>query len=111
MTDKIIALSTCGSADEAERLARLLVDRRLAACVNILAPVRSIYRWEGKVEDVAEWLLFIKTSLSRFEELSETVRAAHSYQLPEIVALPLIAGFPAYLDWLEEETRGHGNDE
>jgi periplasmic divalent cation tolerance protein len=104
MTDKIVVLSTCGSPEEAERLARLLVDRRLAACVNIVTPVRSIYRWQGAVEDAAEWLLLIKTSRARFEELSETLRAAHSYEVPEILALPAVAGSHSYLDWIGRET-------
>jgi periplasmic divalent cation tolerance protein len=104
MTDKIVIFSTCGSPEEAERLARLLVERRLAACVNILPPVRSIYRWQGKMEDAAEWMLMIKTQRARFEELSEALRAAHSYEVPEILALPVIAGSPAYLDWISTET-------
>jgi periplasmic divalent cation tolerance protein len=104
MTDKIVVFCTCGSPEEAETLARMLVERRLAACVNIVPSLRSIYRWQGKIEDAAEWLLLIKTSRARFEELSETLRAAHSYQVPEILALPAIAGSPDYLAWIEKET-------
>ncbi len=104
MTDKIVVFCACGSADEAESIARLLVERRLAACVNIVSPVRSIYRWQGKIEDAAEWLLLIKTSTPRFAQLSDALRAAHSYEVPEIVALPVIDGSPAYLEWLAKET-------
>jgi periplasmic divalent cation tolerance protein len=104
MTDKIVIFNTCASSEEAARLARMLVERRLAACVNILPPIRSIYRWQGKIEDATEWLLIIKTSRPRFEELSEALRAAHSYDVPEILALPIVAGSPAYLDWLSTET-------
>jgi periplasmic divalent cation tolerance protein len=104
MTDKIVLFTTCRSPDEAERLARMVVERRLAACVNILPPVRSIYRWRGKIEESAESLLLIKTSRPRFDELSEALRAAHSYEVPEILALPVVAGSPGYLDWLEKET-------
>ena len=104
MTDKIVLFTTCGSPEEAERLARMVVERRLAACVNILPPVRSIYRWRGNIEESAESLLLIKTSRPRFDKLSEALRAAHSYEVPEILALPVIAGSPEYLDWLEKET-------
>ena len=104
MTDKIVVFSTCGSAEEAGRIAHLLVERRLAACVNILPPIQSIYRWQGKIEDAQEWLLLIKTAQSRFEELSEALLAAHSYELPEILALPVLAGARAYLDWLTSQT-------
>ncbi|MCU1257137.1 MAG: CutA1 divalent ion tolerance protein [Bryobacterales bacterium] len=104
MTDKIVLFTTCGSPEEAERLARMVVERRLAACVNILPPVRSIYRWRGTIEESAESLLLIKTSRPRFDELSAALRAAHSYEVPEILALPVVAGSPDYLAWLEKET-------
>ncbi len=104
MTDKIVVISTCGSPEEAERLARLLVERRLAACVNILPPVRSVYRWQGKLEDTSEWMLLIKTAESRFPQISETLLAAHSYEVPEIIALPVLAGSAPYLNWLATET-------
>lgn len=104
MTDKIVLFTTCGSPDEAERLARMVVERRLAACVNILPPIRSIYRWRGNIEESAESLLLIKTSRPRFDELSEALRSAHSYEVPEILALPVVAGSPDYLDWLEKQT-------
>jgi periplasmic divalent cation tolerance protein len=107
MTEKIVILSTCGSETEAHNLARLLVDARLAACVNVigggvLGGVRSFYRWQGKVESSAEWLLMIKTSRDRFAQVRAAIEEAHSYEVPEIVALPIVEGAPAYLSWMDE---------
>jgi len=95
----------CGSEEEATKIAHALVDERLAACVNIVSPIRSIYRWEGKVRDEREWLLIIKTQRTRFEDLEKKVRSLHSYHVPEIVSLPIIEGHKPYLSWLEEMTR------
>jgi periplasmic divalent cation tolerance protein len=103
MTDKIVVMSTCGSAEEAQRLARELVAQRAAACVNIVAPVRSIYRWKGNIEEAEEWLLIVKTIRSSFDRLRTILEAAHSYELPEVLAIPVIAGSPNYLAWLEAE--------
>lgn len=100
MTDKIVVLSTCGSAAEAERLARELISKNAAACVNIVAPVRSIYRWKGEIEEASEWLLIAKTDRPSFENLRAVLEAAHSYELPEVLALPVIAGSPNYLAWI-----------
>ena len=105
MTDKIVVLSTCASADEAERIARRLIDERLAACVNVISPVRSFYRWKGAVEDFAEWLLIIKSSRELFPTLSAALESAHSYELPEIIAIPIVEGSPNYLSWIERELR------
>jgi periplasmic divalent cation tolerance protein len=103
MTDKIVVLVTCGSAKEARKIARALVERRLAACGNILeAPVRSIYRWKGKVESAKEHLLIIKTSRQRFAALRDTVKRLHSYDVPEIIALPIADGSAEYLTWIRE---------
>ncbi len=104
MTDRIVVLSTCGSSEEAERIARALVERRLAACVNIVPGVQSVYRWQGAVEQVAELLLVIKTRRERFAELRDALRALHSYEVPECIALSSEAGAPAYLDWIAAET-------
>ena len=104
MTDKILVFSTCGSAQEAAQIARALVERRLAACVSILAPVQSVYHWKGAIEESAEWLLLIKTRRELFGPLEEALRALHSYEVPEIVALPIVAGSPAYFDWIDAET-------
>src|SRR6267154_5573502 len=103
MTDKIVVLNTCGSAEEAARLARELVDRKLAACVTIVSPVRSFYRWKGLVTDTAEWLLVIKTSRALFERLRVELKSSHSYELPEILALPVIEGSANYLSWIDGE--------
>ncbi len=82
------------------RIARLLVERQVAACINLVPQIRSIYRWQGKVEDSTEWLLIIKTSQARFQSLREALAAAHSYEIPEILALPVVDGSPEYLSWL-----------
>jgi len=106
MTNNIVVLSTCGSAAEAERIARQLVEARLAACVNVIMQIRSFYWWKGKVEDSAEYLLVIKTSRDLFEPLRGLLESAHSYELPEVLALPVVAGSPNYLAWLEGELTG-----
>jgi periplasmic divalent cation tolerance protein len=103
MTDKIVVLNTCGSAEEAEQLARGLVDRKLAACVNVISPVRSFYRWNGEVANAEEWLLVIKTSRALFERLRSALESAHSYELPEILALPVTEGSANYLSWIDNE--------
>jgi periplasmic divalent cation tolerance protein len=106
MTDKIVVFSTCSSEEEAERLARLLVEARLAACVNVVPGARSYYRWQGAVESSAELLLVIKSTRERFEALREALEKAHSYEVPEIVALAVVDGSRNYLSWLEESVRG-----
>ena len=103
MTNNIVVLSTCSSAEEAERIARQLLEARLAACVNVIMQIRSFYRWKGRVEDSAEYLLVIKTSRDLFEQLRSVLESAHSYELPEVLALPVVAGSPNYLAWLEGE--------
>ena len=100
MTDKRIVLSTAGSEDEARKIARHLVGQQLAACVNIVPYVESIYRWQGKVESSREWLLIIKTSAERFPAVRDALRELHSYDLPECVAINIEDGSPEYLDWL-----------
>src|ERR1700737_4177423 len=96
----IVVFITTANSEEAARLAKMLVERRLAACVQILPEMESIYRWQGKVERQKEILLIAKTTNSRFAELERKVRAVHSFETPEIVALPLAAGSPPYLEWL-----------
>jgi len=103
MTDKIVVLNTCDSAEEAERLARSLVEQHLAACVTVVSPVRSFYRWNSAVTDAAEWLLVIKSSRALFDRLRAAVEAAHSYEIPELIALPIVEGSPNYLSWLGQE--------
>ena len=104
MTDKIVVLSTCGSAEEAGRVARRLVDTRTAACVNIIPGVRSVYRWKGAVEEADEWVLIIKTRRDLLERLTCELRSVHSYELPEVLAIPVVDGLQQYLAWLDEET-------
>ena len=89
----------------AERLAEHLIAERVAACVNILAPCRSVYRWQGAVERAEEHPLLIKTTAERYAALEQAIRAAHPYELPEIVAVPIERGLAPYLDWVESETR------
>jgi periplasmic divalent cation tolerance protein len=105
VSDPIVVLVTCGSEEEASKIGRSLVEEHLAACVNIISPVRSIYRWEGKVCDEKEWLLIIKTRSQRFEVLEKRIKALHSYSVPEIISLPIQEGAASYLDWLTEMTK------
>ncbi len=104
MTDAMVVLVTCGSEDEALKIARALVDERLAACANLVSPIRSIYRWEGKICDEREWLLIIKTQRGKYQKLDERVRSLHSYSVPEIIAIPITEGSSSYLRWIEEMT-------
>jgi len=103
MTDKIVVLTNCGSADEAERIARSLVEKRLAACVNVMPAVRSFYRWKGVIEDEQESLLVIKSSRALFDELRAEIEKLHSYEVPEVIAVPIVDGSEGYLEWLERE--------
>jgi len=98
-----VALSTAPDADTAARIARALVEERLAACVNLVPAVRSIYRWRDRIEDAAEVLLVIKTRAERVEALAARLRALHPYELPELVALPVADGLAPYLDWVAAE--------
>lgn len=99
-TDARIILSTAGTREEADRLANTLVERRLAACVNVVGPVASTYRWQGKVERADEFLLLIKTTAARFPEVTAAIKELHSYELPECVELAVTAGSDAYLAWI-----------
>jgi periplasmic divalent cation tolerance protein len=105
MTEKIVVLSACGSEEEAVRIAKRLVEDHLAACVSLIPRIRSIYRWQGKVEDAAEWMLLIKTSRERYNALATVLEAAHSYELPEVLALPIIEGSANYLAWFDSELK------
>ncbi len=95
-----VVLTTCPDADSADRLAEMVVARNLAACVNIQPQVRSIYRWQGNVERAAEHLLLIKTTAARYDELECLIRANHPYELPEVIAVPIVAGSSDYLGWI-----------
>ncbi|MDI7275125.1 MAG: divalent-cation tolerance protein CutA [Anaerolineae bacterium] len=103
-----VLLVTAGSQEEALRLAQALVGERLAACVNIVGPIRSIYRWQGKIEDAAEHLLFAKTREDLVARLAERVKEIHSYQVPEVLSVPVEYGWPPYLAWVEAETAPTG---
>lgn len=105
MTDARIVLTTAGSPQEAEKIARTLVERRLAACVNIVPQIQSVYRWKDKVEQETEWLLIIKTRLNAFEPVRDAIKELHSYELPECIMLEVKQGSKAYLNWIEENTR------
>lgn len=101
MTNKIVVLVTCRSSKEAQRIGRALVERKLVACANILqAPVHSIYRWKGKVDVATEVLLILKSSRLRFDAIDSAIRKMHSYDVPEIITLPIAAGARSYLDWI-----------
>ena len=102
----LVVLVTAGSADEAAAIARALVEERLAACANVVPGIRSIYRWEGAVHDDAEVLLVVKTRADRFEALARRVGELHSYDVPEVIALPVVAGSARYLAWLDEAIAG-----
>jgi periplasmic divalent cation tolerance protein len=105
MTDARIVLTTAGSPEEAEKIARALVERRLAACVNIVPQIQSIYRWKDKIEQETEWLLIIKTKTNLFESVADAIKELHSYELPECVMLELSSGSERYLNWIRENTR------
>ena len=100
----VVVLVTASSEEEAARIARALVDERLVACANLIGPIRSIYRWQGAVEDEREHLLVMKARADDVERIGERVRALHSYSLPEVLALPVRGGSAAYLAWLLEST-------
>jgi periplasmic divalent cation tolerance protein len=104
MTNARLVLTTAGSADEARKLAEALVDRRLAACVNIVPQIESVYRWQGKVERAAEWLLIIKTQASAYKRVRDAIKELHSYDLPECVMLEVCDGDHEYLDWIRKNT-------
>jgi periplasmic divalent cation tolerance protein len=103
MTDFLQVTTTTDSGPVAERIANELVNRRLAGCVQIIGPIQSVYRWQGNVERAEEWLLLIKTAADRYTAVEATIRELHSYEVPEIIATPIVAGSGAYLAWLGEQ--------
>lgn len=102
MSDKRVVLTTAGTAEEANKIAEALVDRRLAACVNVVGPIASVYRWKEKVERAQEWLLVIKTTAGVADTVGDAIKELHSYELPECVVLPIDGGSEAYLEWVGE---------
>jgi periplasmic divalent cation tolerance protein len=100
MTDKRLVLTTCGSREEAQRIAHELVSRQLAACVNIVPQIESVYRWQGNIESATEWLLIIKTIAQLFESLRDALLKLHSYDVPECIEIGIEDGSAAYLEWI-----------
>src|SRR5262245_45985402 len=100
MSGYIQVLTTAGSEEEAGRIAGALVEGRLAACVQVVGPIASTYRWQGEVERASEWQCLAKTEAGRYNEVEAAIRAVHSYEEPEIVALPILAASPGYLAWI-----------
>jgi len=102
VSDRFVALCTVGSVEDAERIARALVERRVVACVNVVPGVTSFYRWKGEVARDGEWLLVMKTTAARFEALREAVVELHPYDVPEVVGLPIERGHRPYLEWIDQ---------
>jgi len=105
MTDARVVLTTAGNREEAEKIANALVEAELAACVNIVGPIRSIYRWQGKVENAEEFLLLAKTWGAAYDDVESMIRELHSYELPECIALRVEKGSEPYLEWLEDSVK------
>lgn len=101
MPNFVQIITTTASEDEAVRLARALLEQRLAACVQIIGPIESLYWWQGKVNKSEEWMCIAKSELSLFPKIEETIKALHSYEVPEILAVPVVAGSEQYLQWLQ----------
>ncbi len=106
MTEFLQIQTAAGSRDEAERIAAALVERRLAACVQIVGPVQSVYRWQGRVERAEEWLCLAKSTSGQFAAVEAAIRELHSYECPEVIATPITVGSAAYLAWLAENSSG-----
>ena len=102
MTDKRMVLTSAGSEEAARKIARYLVEHRLAACVNIVPQVTSVYRWQGKVGEAREWILMVKTTAAAFGQVRQAIAELHSYQLPECICLTIEDGSPDYLEWIAE---------
>lgn len=103
MTDKIVVFTTCGSEEEASRIAEHLVQQRLAACVSFLPALQSVYHWRGAIERSQEFLLIIKSTREKLESLEAGICKLHSYEVPEIIAVPVVAGAAPYLEWMDRE--------
>jgi periplasmic divalent cation tolerance protein len=105
MNDFLQIVTTTERQEDARKIADLLVERRLAACVQIVGPVTSVYRWQGKVESAQEWQCQIKTRQAILDDVADAIHEVHPYEVPEIVAVPIVAGSREYLSWLEEQTQ------
>ena len=106
MTDYIQVVTTVERQEDAETIARTLVEARLAACVQVLGPIASTYHWQGSIENSREWLCAAKSRASLYARIEEAIRKVHPYQVPEILALPIVAGSESYLRWIDQETAG-----
>jgi periplasmic divalent cation tolerance protein len=104
LTDKILVISNLPDRDSAVQLAKLLISRGQAACVNVLAPCTSIYHWQGKTESAEEIPVFVKTTREKYPDVERTIQAHHPYELPEIIQVPIAGGLPSYLEWISTET-------
>jgi len=102
MSPYVVVIMTAANREEAVKIVRSLLEERLIACANIVGPIFSIFWWEGKIEEASEFLVFMKSHENHFERLSERVKEIHSYEVPEIIALPIIKGLPSYLKWLSD---------
>ncbi len=102
----LVVFITTSSYEEARKIAGTLVDRKKAACVNIVPKVNSLFRWKGKIEEAEESLMVVKTRAELFPDVVSLVKSVHSYEVPEIIALPIVEGNPDYLEWLKKETGG-----
>ena len=109
MGEHIVAITTTGSEESAAALARTLVERRLVACVNIVPRVRSVYRWQGAIEDDAECVLLMKTRADGYEALAAALEELHGYDVPELIVLPIERGSAAYLGWVDDNVSGGGS--
>ncbi|HCJ33767.1 MAG TPA: cytochrome C biogenesis protein CcdA [Ktedonobacter sp.] len=105
MTDFLIILTNTNSKEEAQRIASVLVNQRLASSVNIIGPITSTYRWQDAIVNAEEWLCLIKTHKDRYNEIEQFIQATHSYEVPAIIALPVVAGSQSYLEWILHETK------
>ncbi|MEM2946539.1 MAG: divalent-cation tolerance protein CutA [Thermoproteota archaeon] len=105
MSKYIQVLTTTGGREEAEKIARILLERRLAGCVQVLGPVSSLYWWKGRIEEAEEWLCIIKSREDLYEELEKTIRENHSYEVPEIITMPIVSGSRSYLEWMSKELK------
>ncbi|MGZ3254973.1 MAG: divalent-cation tolerance protein CutA [Burkholderiaceae bacterium] len=105
MEEVILVLTNLPDTQNAHALARRLVELKLAACVNILPGMQSVYRWQGKIEEAQEVTVLIKTTRARYAEIESAIKASHPYQVPEIIALSIVEGLPAYLGWIAQETK------
>ncbi len=105
LEEYILVSTTVDKKEDADKIAKMVVERRLAACAQVLGPIVSTYWWMGKIETSEEWLILIKSEKSLYDELEKTIKEIHPYKVPEIVALPIIAGSKEYLEWLRSELR------